>query len=170
MGANFGSARALDRAKKEEMERMGITPDMLKMAEEVGLELERAMEGLKASQESLETQQRFARRLDSDSERIFEKAKEAIASENEESARAFLMERQQLQQKLKKALMGAAEEKKRLEVMERNVRTMENRAMEIETLLRRSVGAKSLQDTSMSTLSLSNEDPLLQKFRDMGID
>eukprot|EP00957_Ditylum_brightwellii_P155785 11860253-Ditylum_brightwellii.AAC.1 len=36
------------------MERMGITPDMLKMAEEVGLELERAMGGLNTSQKSLE--------------------------------------------------------------------------------------------------------------------
>eukprot|EP00565_Helicotheca_tamesis_P008434 CAMPEP_0185724116 /NCGR_PEP_ID=MMETSP1171-20130828/697_1 /TAXON_ID=374046 /ORGANISM="Helicotheca tamensis, Strain CCMP826" /LENGTH=209 /DNA_ID=CAMNT_0028391901 /DNA_START=224 /DNA_END=853 /DNA_ORIENTATION=+ len=170
MGANIGSQRALDRARKEEMERMGITPEMLKMAEEVGLELERAGEGLKASQDSLQTQQSFARRLEGDSERIYEKAMEAMSSGYEETARSLLMERQELQQKMKKVLIGAAEEKRRLGVMEDNVRALENRALEIESLLRRNVGAKTLQDTSMSTLSLSNEDPLLQKFRDMGID
>mmetsp|Transcript_24319 Transcript_24319/g.49252 ORF Transcript_24319/g.49252 Transcript_24319/m.49252 type:complete len:279 (-) Transcript_24319:121-957(-) len=167
IGANFGSARAFDKAKKDEMEQMGITEDMLKMAEESGAALDRAMEGLNATRDSYKTQQALARRLDSDSDRLYEQAKEALAASNEERAKDLLMERQNMQERLKKALLMCAEERKRVEVQQKNVAALEERAMEIEALLRRGVGAKSLQDSS---LSLSSEDPLLQKFKDMGID
>mmetsp|Transcript_7243 Transcript_7243/g.10236 ORF Transcript_7243/g.10236 Transcript_7243/m.10236 type:complete len:258 (-) Transcript_7243:2656-3429(-) len=170
MGANMGSVRAVDRARKEEMEKMGITPDMLEAAEEIGAALERSMEGLTASRDSLETQQRFARRLDMDSNNLYEKAKAAMAASNEDEARKWLMEREMIQGKLKKALLNCAEEKKRLGMMERNVEALEQRALEVDSLLRRSVGAKTLQDTTTGQLSLSDEDPLLQKFKDIGIN
>lgn len=151
------------------MERLGITQDMLEMAAECGAALKRSIDGrLQATRESLETQQKFARRLDSNAEELYEKAKVAMASSDEEEARKLLFERQKTQEKLKKALQSCAEEKKRLVTMESNVEALEQRAMEVETLLRRSVGAKALQDTS--EFALSDEDPLLQKFRDMGID
>ena len=55
--------------------------------------------------------------------------------------------------------------------MESNVAALERRAMEVEALLRRTMGAKTLVDTSgANALSLSTDDPLLQKFRDLGID
>jgi len=53
--------------------------------------------------------------------------------------------------------------------MRSNVDALEQRAMEIESLLARTIGAKALKDSS-SQFSLSQEDPLLQKFRDMGIE
>lgn len=171
MGASVGSARAFDEAKKEEMKRMGVTPEMLVMAQEVGVALERAMEGMKATKNSLDTQQSFARRLEADSEDLYDKAKTAIESGDEENARSLLMRRQTVQERLKKALLACASEKKRLETMEQNVAAIEDRAREMESLLSRSVGAKALQDSSTATeFSLSDEDPLLQKFRDMGID
>jgi hypothetical protein len=62
--------------------------------------------------------------------------------------------------------------------MERNVAALERRAMEVEALLKRTIGAKSQVDSSSvlsgraddARFALSSEDPLLQKFRDMGID
>ena len=53
--------------------------------------------------------------------------------------------------------------------MESNVESIKRRALEVESLLQRTVGAKARQD-SFTDLSLSVEDPLLQKFRDLGID
>lgn len=153
-----------------EMERMGVTEDMLRMAQEVGLDLERGIDGLKAARNSLETQQSFARRLSSNEEGLYEKAKSALDQGNEEEAKKYLFERQKLQQKLKKVLLACVEDKKRLETMERNVMLLEERAMEVEALLRRSVGAKTMQDTLGSDFSLSDEDPLLKKFRDAGIE
>lgn len=170
IGANMGSKRALDRARKEEMERMGVTEDMLKMAEDVGADLERGIDGLKATRNSLETQQSFARRLSSNEEDLYEKAKAALDRGDEEQAKKYLFDRQQLQQKLKKVLLACAEDKKRLETMERNVQILEERAMEVEALLRRSVGAKTTQDTMGSQFSLPDEDPLLKKFRDAGLE
>jgi len=171
IGANMGSKRALDRARKEEMDRMGVTEDMLKMAEEVGADLERGIDGLKATRNSLETQQAFARRLSSNEEDLYEKAKDALNRGDEEQAKKYLFDRQQLQQKLKKVLLACVEDKKRLETMERNVQILEERAMEVEAMLRRSVGAKTMRDTVGSeTFALDNEDPLLKKFRDAGLE
>jgi len=55
--------------------------------------------------------------------------------------------------------------------MEDNVRSIEERSIEIESLLRRSIGAKSLQESSDQLLLQDDdfEDPLLKKFKDMGI-
>ena len=170
IGANMGSKRALDRARKEEMERMGVTEDMLRMAQDVGADLERGIDGLKATRNSLETQQSFARRLSSNEEDLYEKAKAALDRGDEEQAKKYLFDRQQLQQKLKKVLLACAEDKKRLETMERNVQILEERAMEVESLLRRSVGAKTTQDVMGDQFALEDEDPLLKKFRDAGIE
>jgi hypothetical protein len=54
--------------------------------------------------------------------------------------------------------------------MERNVQILEERAMEVESLLRRSVGAKTMQDVMGDQFALEDEDPLLKKFRDAGIE
>jgi len=180
IGSNIGAQNAASRARKEEMERMGISQEMLDMAQEIGSALERSIEGLKACRNSLETQQRLARRLDADVTALYDRAKQAMTDGDEETARRNLMERQKLQDKLKGILLRCADEKKRLETMESNVSALETRATEVDALLRRTVGAKavsdssaaslSLRDSNITGLSLENDDPLLQKFKDMGID
>jgi hypothetical protein len=169
IGSSFSASRAVERARQEEMQRLGVTKEMLEMAEEAGADLERGFEGLKATRESLQTQQSFARRISSEVDELYEKAQAALKAGDEELTRKYLFDRQQRQDKLKKVLMSAAEEKRRLEKMEKNVELLEERAMEVDSLLRRTVGAKALQDTS-SQFTLSTEDPLLQKFKDIGID
>eukprot|EP00563_Minutocellus_polymorphus_P005664 CAMPEP_0181036872 /NCGR_PEP_ID=MMETSP1070-20121207/9100_1 /TAXON_ID=265543 /ORGANISM="Minutocellus polymorphus, Strain NH13" /LENGTH=306 /DNA_ID=CAMNT_0023114551 /DNA_START=8 /DNA_END=928 /DNA_ORIENTATION=+ len=170
VGASMGSRKAFDSEKQKEMERMGINSDMLKMAEEVGSALERAIDGLKVTRGSLETQQSFARRLDKQQEQLYEQAKAALEDGQEDRARDLLFERKGIEEKLKKTLVGCAEERGRLDKMESNVLALEERAMEVERMLKRSVGATSLQGSSMDAFSLQSEDPLLKKFKDMGID
>jgi phage shock protein A len=173
IGSSMGSKSAIDRARKEEMERLGVTQDMLDAARDCGAELERSNEGLRAVRDSLQTQQSFARRLDRDATDLYERAKIAMAENKDEEARKLLLERQRDQDKFKQVLMQCAEEKKRLEKMEQNVKAIERRAMEVDSLLRRTVGAKAVQEiatTDMEGLSLTAEDPLLQKFRDLDID
>jgi hypothetical protein len=169
LGASMGASRAIDKARKDEMHRLGVTPDMLQTAEEVGKDLERAIEGLRASRVSLETQRSFARQLSANAEQSYMKAKDALNEAQEDVAKKYLFERQQFQEKLKKTLISCVEEKKRFETMERNIHLLEERAMEIESLLRRSVSAKAMQDTG-NDFALPTEDPLLKKFRDAGID
>ena len=93
------------------MEKLGITQDMLDAAEEVGLALEQSSEGLSASRASLETQQALARRLESDSDELLRKAKEAIASGDEEGARTLLLRKHDDQEKLVKVLKFCSEER-----------------------------------------------------------
>lgn len=170
IGSNFGARNAVDRARKEEMERLGLSQDMLDIAQDIGSALEKSTEGLQAVQNSLETQQRFAKRLDADVTDLYERAKVALANSEDALARKLLMERTDAQEKLKKALMNCAQEKDRLKKMQENISQLERRALEIDSLLRRNVSAKTIQDSTHLGLALSNEDPLLQKFKDMGID
>ncbi len=169
IGSNLGASRAVDRAKKEELESMGITEDMLDSAREVGVALDRGYEGLAASRDSLRTQQKFAERLDSEADRVYGEAKGALETGDEDRAKELLLKRVDIQEKLKKTLINCAEEKKRLQKMEDNVRVIEERAVEIESLMKRNIGAKALMDSS-NQFSLADEDPLLKKFRDLGLD
>jgi hypothetical protein len=170
VGSRIGGKNALDRARQEETERLGVSQDMLDAAEDIGIALERSMDGLQASLDSLGTQQRIARRLDGDATDLYEKAKAAIAASNEEAAKKYLYERTKIQDKLKQVLKQCAEEKRRYAQMESNVSALEQRATEVNSLLRRAVGAKTMQDANGLGLGLSTEDPLLQKFRDAGIN
>lgn len=171
IGSNIGARNAVSKARKEEMERLGLTQEMLDMANDIGLSLGRAYEGKTAIQQSLSTQQQFAKVLDRDAADLFEKAKAALTSNQEDQARSFLMQRTGLQDKLKEVLLRCAEEKKRLQQMDENVAQLERRAMEVDSLMRRNVSAKTIQESTGGTgLSLRTEDPLLQKFKDLGID
>lgn len=176
MGANFGAKNAVERARKEEMERLGVSQDMLDAAQDIGLALQQSFEGLEATRASLETQQSLARRLDRDATELYEKAKIAMTStsssgSSEDEARKFLLKRTEVQDKLKSVLVQCAADKRRMETMEENVRVIEARALEVDALLQRTVGATARQNASieMGDFSLSREDPLLQKFRDLGI-
>ena len=127
IGSNIGAKNALDRARQEEMERLGVTQNQLDAAQEIGLALEQSMEGLKACRDSLTTQQRLARRLDSDADSFYERAKTAMAESNEDDARKYLFERNMIQERLKQVLKQCADEKRRLQQMESNVSALEQR-------------------------------------------
>jgi phage shock protein A len=175
IGANLGVKSSLDKARKEEMERMGITQEMLDAAEDVGQALQQSMQGMDATKESLSTQQALARRIDQEATDLYERAKEAMAAGDEEKARILLLRRTNTQDKLKIVLKGCADEKKRLEIMEQNVTVLQQRAMEVEAMLSRTVGAKARQDSASTVndfeiFSVRDNDPLLQKFKDLGID
>lgn len=165
----MGEKNALDRARKEEMEKLGLSEDMLVMARECGKALERSIDGLKATRNSLESQRALARRLEKNADDFYEKAKKAMVNSDEDTARKALLDRERTQEKLKKSLAACIEETKRLEQMEENIEALEQRALEVESLLNRSVGTSALRDSS-STLTLPSEDPLLERFRDLGID
>lgn len=179
IGSRLGSQTAFDKARKAEMEKMGVTEEMLQTAQDMGTALERGVEGLQATQDALRTQQGFAKRLEGDAERVYEDAKQALGDGNEERAKDLLFQKSEIEDKMKKALMNCVEEKGRLNKMEENVRALEEKAIEFESLLKRNVGAKAFMDSSSSAnvdddidfgFSLKKEDPLLQKFRDAGID
>ena len=180
VGGNIGTKNAFDKARKEEMEKKGITQEMLDAAEEVGYALEQSMIGMDATRESLRSQQTLARRIEEDMNNTYEKAKAAMVEGREEDARSFLLKRNGDQDRLKDVLKNCAEEKKRIGVMESNVSALKTRAMEVEAILQRAVGAKARRDSSDLVaeqsvmtdldLSLSREDPLLKKFKDAGIE
>ncbi|KAL7533566.1 hypothetical protein ACHAXR_008226 [Thalassiosira sp. AJA248-18] len=166
IGASLGARSQLSEARKEEMRKKGLTPDMLEQATEIGVALNQAVEGLRATQESVETSQKLAKTLDRQETSLYDKAKTAIQSGEEEVARKLLLERESVREKLLKILKSVAEERKRLAQMESNVEALQTRGLEIESLLRRSVSVGASADLGFS---LEAEDPLLKKFRDLGM-
>ena len=172
VGANFGSSRSYERAKKEELQRMGLNDDILEMARDVAMSLETSERGLNACQDSLRTLQQLATTQENRCQTLHAQAKDFLVVKNdEEAARSKLLERTQLQDKLKQTLIKCAQEKKRVEQMRDNVDKLKERAAEIQALVSRTVSAKTTSNTNINTssLSLSNEDPLLAKFKDAGI-
>ena len=174
IGANLGRKYQFEKAQKAEMERLGITPEMLEMAQEVGIALERATEGLEATRTSLDSLQALARKLDEQQTELYDRAKMQISSGNEEEARKLLLDRENVQDRLKKTLLNCKDEKVRYERMKTNVQAIEARAMEVDSLLKRTVGAKAFMDSNdnmgmIDDFRMEAEDPLLKKFRDQGI-
>ena len=169
IGASLGAASTLDKARKDEMKRKGLTPEMLEQATDIGVALRQAVEGLRATKESVETSQQLAKTLDRKEKALYDRAKSAISSGEEDVARRLLLERESVREKLLKVLTAVAEDRKRLIKLESNVEALETRGLEIESLLRRSLGAASMQDSASFGLSLEPEDPLLKKFRDLGM-
>ena len=167
IGASLGAASRLDEARREEMARKGLTPEMLEQATEIGAALRQTEEGMRATQESVNTSQQLAQTLDRRENSLYDRAKSAMASGDEAGARKILLEREACKKKLLKVLKALAEERKRLAIMQENAEALETRGLEIESLLRRSVGAAALRDSS--GFELEPEDPLLKKFRDMGM-
>ena len=47
IGASLGAASTLDKARKDEMKRKGLTPEMLEQATDIGVALRQAVEGLR---------------------------------------------------------------------------------------------------------------------------
>lgn len=169
VGASLGGASTLDKARTEEMKRRGITPEMLEQANEIGRVLSQAVDGLRATEDSYETSMRLAKSLNRQNEQIYDKAKDSMQNGDEDGARRLLLERERIKEKLVTVLKTVTEEQKRLELQRSNVEALETRALEVESLLRRSVGASAMQGSVDLGMSLEAEDPLLRKFRDLGM-
>ena len=74
----------MDNARNEEMKRKGLTPEMLDQANKIGVALRQSVEGLRATQDSVNTGQQLSKNLNGQSDSIYEKAKSAMASDDEE--------------------------------------------------------------------------------------
>lgn len=177
VGANVGKTRSMEESKRREMERLGITLDMVDMAQDISMNWQRAKEGYNASQDSLRAQQSLAQRFEMAVQELQDEAKKAVVEGDEDRARAILLKKKQKMDRWKEILLKCAEEKERVDRMEENVQILEQRAREVEALIRRSISAKALQDTSNAMCLLdesageissnSMEDPLLRKFREL---
>jgi hypothetical protein len=177
VGANVGKKRSTEESRRKEMERLGITQDMVDSAQEISVNWQRAKEAHNASQDSLRAQQSLAQRLEVEVQELQEEAKKSVVQGDEDRARTLLLRKKQKMDRWKEILVKCAEEKERVDRMEQNIQILEQRAREVDALIRRSISAKALQNTSNAKFLLdesvdefsssSFEDPLLRKFREL---
>jgi hypothetical protein len=177
VGANVGKKRSMEESRRQEMERLGITQDMVDMAQDISMNWQRAKEGCNASHDSLRAQQSLAQRLEVEVQELQEEAKKSVVQGDEDRARTILLRKKQKMERWKEVLLKCAEEKERVDRMEENIQILEQRAREVDALIRRSISAKALQNNSNAKFLLdesadefsssSFEDPLLRKFREL---
>jgi len=177
VGANVGKKRSTEESRRKEMERLGITQDMVDSAQEISVNWQRAKEAHNASQDSLRAQQSLAQRLEVEVQELQEEAKKSVVQGDEDRARTLLLRKKQKMDRWKEILVKCSEEKERVDRMEQNIQILEQRAREVDALIRRSISAKALQNTSNAKFLLdesvdefsssSFEDPLLRKFREL---
>jgi len=178
VGSSMGAKSAVEKERKESMRAAGITEDMERMALVAATDLEIAKQGLDACRNSATSQKSLAKRLDEDQARMQNQARGALEVADEEMARKILLERERLREKLKVTLKRLVEENGRVEEMERTVGRLEERALEVDALIRRSVAANAANAARGGDvfdggndynygLELEPEDPLLKKFKDL---
>uniref|UniRef100_A0A7S1B503 Glycine zipper domain-containing protein n=1 Tax=Corethron hystrix TaxID=216773 RepID=A0A7S1B503_9STRA len=177
-GASIGNAMgrnsAVEKDKKDQMKKMGITEEMERMAENTARDLEDSKLGLEACRSSAESQRSLAKRLDEEQERLQGQARLALKNGNEPQARKILLERETVRDRLKAALGRLVVENQRMKEMETNLNRFEERALEVDSLIRRNVAANVAKKAGRDDdgdfdcgLGLPREDPLLEKFRDL---
>jgi hypothetical protein len=64
IGASLGAQNALNKARQEELARMGVNQEMLDTAQEIGFAISQSIKGLEATKQSLWTHQSLARPID----------------------------------------------------------------------------------------------------------
>jgi hypothetical protein len=90
IGASLGAQNALNKARQEELARMGVNQEMLDTAQEIGFAISQSIKGLEATKQSLWTHQSLARPIDRKVEEVYGKALSAT-TENGKTDRAFVL-------------------------------------------------------------------------------
>jgi len=72
---------------------MGVPEEMLQTVREMGIALERGVEGSQATHDAVRTQQDFIKILEGGAERVYEDVKRALGGGNEERAKDVLFQK-----------------------------------------------------------------------------
>lgn len=166
LGSSFGRQRAEDEADIAEL---GLDAEMVELAQRVASELAEATRNRERMQHVRATFALRVEQLEAEVQLKYNEAMEAVKAENDASARKALDAKQSLQRRLGtlKGDLVAAEQ--RCAALDRSVTQLEQRALQVASLLQRARGASGSQRTALaaeaSALSLgAPRDPLLDRF------
>eukprot|EP00934_Nitzschia_sp_Nitz4_P006672 Nitzschia sp. Nitz4//scaffold121_size67750//40517//41394//NITZ4_006070-RA/size67750-augustus-gene-0.129-mRNA-1//-1//CDS//3329534357//6662//frame0 len=169
LGKSYGELNRQAGKEQEEQNSAGQSTTTLEAREA----LNNARSALHAIQTSLQVQREYALRLESDMAELVAKAREAILSGNDEEAQFFLLEKNTIRDKLDGVLKHCCQEDERAIIVQQQIRQLEAEVIERENdNIKRSMNANesTTGDIAGDTANSTIEDPLLKKFRDIGIN
>lgn len=177
LGASVGVSNAEKRQAQRSLERMGLRPEDLQLAQEVATDLREAEEALKMVGDVADAQKKRVAALQADAEKAYAKARDCLADGDESGARRWLERRSDLQAATTRATEELAESDERTRTMQQNVLALAERAAKIELLMSRSVSAASEarrsapDDVPRGESAAASyeplEDPLEARFREL---
>ena len=144
IGSNLASQQNVKEEKKQQLERLGLSPTILAQAELIGAQLFEAEQAVSAIETATASSLDLARLLEAESESFFTKAEKLLTGGNEDEARQFLLKRAATQKRQKSALKNVIENRALLDLCKEKKSLLAGKASEIESLLVRSVGASSI--------------------------
>jgi len=143
-GSQIGSNMASRKAATEQLERMGLSRDMIKGAQELMEELQTMEKGAQEVRDAYQNQAQRALQLEQDAEKFYEKAKAAVEAGDDDTAREMLEKRKRAQADLEKQIEQVKLARSRRDQMDGAVEAMARRANEYEQLMKRSMDASAV--------------------------
>lgn len=171
LGGSFGAGAQQKQAEKAALESMGVSPEMLALANAAGKELGDAQEGLSLVRDARESQRRVVETYERRAAEAMADATSAVAAGDDGRARKALTERNAARAKLPAAETSLLASDGRMRTMQANVAALEERALEVEALLKQSMAAVASGKAAsalggMAALAdVPVRDPLLEKFK-----
>jgi len=148
IGNRFGVGNSEKEANRRKLERLGISEDMVLQAETAGKEAFEAQEALQMVRDATSSSRELAVKLESEIEFLYGRASECLKGGDDDEAKKYLLKRTRAQDKQKKALLDVIENRGREERIAENILEMENRVTELQKLISRAIGAKSVVDAN----------------------
>lgn len=170
LGSSAGTNARAKREQEEQMDRMGLTKEVLEAAQLVAAELAEAEQSLGLVQEAERSQAALVQRLDETMQDMYASAQKALQADDEDGARDILTQRQGVRAKKEAAELELREASKRVAIMQTSVTELAGRATQVEQMMSRSVASRSeINSGSASQPRTASQiyDPLEEKFRDL---
>lgn len=168
LGKMMGSGSRERREQKEQLDRMGLSEDVVKLAQETAQDLANAESSLQLVQRAERSQSSLVRQLDDSMSNIYAAAEKALKDGDESAARSFLEQRQSIKLQKVAAQRELDVASQRVASMEASLAQLAVRATKIEQMVSRTVVSKRSLDISLDDPYSSNiEDPLEGKWRDL---
>lgn len=172
LGSGFGANARQKREQAEELERMGLSEDMMKLAQQTAQDLAEAESALSMVQEAENSQAALVKRYDDAMSEAYKAAEDALSSGDEDSARRFLVEKNEHKTRKEAAELDLLEAKKRVSTMRSSVTQLAERTAQVEQMMSSIVADKKMKSiASRSDAGVVDtftvEDPLERKFRDL---
>lgn len=168
LGSNIGQSREAKVQEQQRLERMGLTPEVLKAASAVAADLREVEAGLQLTEQSLRSAELLQASVSGQADAAYAAAEQCLRDGDEAGARAKLLEKREITAKLDIAKLEVAQARERRDSMASSVEALQARAREVETIMSRSVTASTEVRTADYGAGMAPpEDPLLQRFKDL---
>lgn len=176
LGIGAGNSFANQKTAETEMQRMGMSKELIAEAQKLAQTLQDAQAASKASVDARETLKQRSLSLDQTYEQLQDRARECLKDGDEDGARAALQDRQKVGKQRDDAVLEFRAARERVERIDRDVSVLKQKVEDFDALILRSARAQQQQQVQGNSfeyevppsvaaeMPLTQQDPLLDRF------